>query len=190
MLRLIAMLCVAGLASVCLAEESIEKLPRPHYHPQESDPGWLKSAAQFHGHLGPMMVFGARMGMAALRAVDAKGYFDVEIKCEGPMAKPPASCFLDGLQISTGATMGKRNLDWVDAKKIVVYVRNTETGRTALLQPTDAFLTLLRQPTVDAKATSDGRKREQSRNNHHFEDLSRKIAAMPEKDILTVRHPH
>ena len=189
MLRLFVMLCVAGFAGVCLAEDSVEKLPQPHYRPQKSDPGWLKNAVQFHGHLGPMMVFGARMGMAALRAVDAKGHFDVEIKCEGPMAKPPASCFLDGLQISTGATMGKRNLDWVDAKKIVVYVRNTQTGKTASLQPTDAFLAMLRQPMVDAKGTFGVQKREESRNDHYFEELSRKIALMPEKDILTVRRP-
>ncbi len=189
MLRLFVMLCVAGFAGACFAEDAVERLPQPHYRPQKSDPDWLKTAAQFHGHLGPMMVFGARMGMAALRAVDAKGYFDVEIKCEGPMAKPPASCFLDGLQISTGATLGKRNLAWVDAKKIVVYVKNTETGKTALLQPTDAFLALLRQPTVDAKRVSGSKKREESRNDRHFEDLSRRIATMPEKDILTVRHP-
>ena len=61
------------------------------------------------GHLGPMLTFGARMGTAALRAVDAKGYFDVEVTCEGPFVKPPESCFLDGIQISTGAnSSGKR----------------------------------------------------------------------------------
>ena len=58
MLRLFVMLCVAGFAGVCLAEDSVEKLPQPHYRPQKSDPGWLKNAVQFHGHLGPMMVFG------------------------------------------------------------------------------------------------------------------------------------
>ena len=58
MLRLFVMLCVAGFAGACFAEDAVEKLPQPHYRPQESDPGWLKNAAQFHGHLGPMMVFG------------------------------------------------------------------------------------------------------------------------------------
>jgi len=105
------------------------------------------------------------------------------------MAKPPASCFLDGLQISTGATMGKRNLDWVDGKKIVVHVKNTETGRTAVLQPTDAFLALLQQPAADTKGMSDAEKRDHSRNSRHSDVLSRKIAAMPEKDILTIRYP-
>lgn len=126
--------------------------------------------------------------MAALHAVDAKGYFDVEIKCEGPLAKPPASCFLDGLQVSTGATMGKRNLEWVNAKRIAVFAKNTETGKTAVVQPTEAFLAMLRTET-GAKPSADGRQREQSRNDHHFDDLARKIAAMPEKQILSVRYP-
>jgi formylmethanofuran dehydrogenase subunit E len=192
MLRLFVMSCMVGLAGVSLAkdaDDAIEKLPRPHYRSQDSDPSWLKNAAQFHGHLGPMMVFGARVGMAALRAVDAKGYFDVEIKCEGPMARPPASCFLDGLQVSTGATMGKRNLEWIDSKTITVHVKNTETGKTATLQPTDAFLALLRQPPADAKGTSEHEKREHSRNSHHADELSRKIAAMPEKEIVAISYP-
>jgi formylmethanofuran dehydrogenase subunit E len=189
MLRLFAVLCLGGFAGVCLATEDVAKLPQPHYRPEKSDPSWLKDAAQFHGHLGPMMVFGARTGMAALRAVGAKGYFDVEIKCEGPMAKPPVSCFLDGLQISTGATLGKRNLEWVDGKNIAIHVRNTQTGRTATLQPTEEFLKLFQQPAVDAKGMSDSAKREQSRNSHHSDVLSRKIATMPEKDILTISHP-
>jgi formylmethanofuran dehydrogenase subunit E len=189
MLRLIAFVGVVVVAGACLAADTIEKLPQPHYRAKDSDPGWLKFAAQCHGHLGPMMVFGARMGMAALKAVDAKGYFDVEITCEGPMTKPPASCFLDGLQISTGATMGKRNLTWVDAKNIVVRVKNTETGKTATLQPTAAFLKLLPQPAVDSQKTLDGKQREQSRNHHAGDELARKIAAMPETEILTVAHP-
>ena len=189
MLRFFALLCVGGFSAICLAGDNIEKLPQPHYRPKESDPSWLKFAAQFHGHLGPMMVFGARMGMAALHAVDAKGYFDVEITCEGPLVKPPASCFLDGLQISTGATLGKRNLEWIDGKKIVVHVKNTQTGKTATLQPTETFLALLPQPTADSKGKSDGKQREQSRNHHLSDDLSRKIAIMPEKEILTIRHP-
>jgi CubicO group peptidase (beta-lactamase class C family)/formylmethanofuran dehydrogenase subunit E len=189
MLRLLAILCVSGFAGVCLAEHNIEKLPQPHYRPEKSDPSWLQNAAQFHGHLGPMMVFGARTGMAALRAIDAKGYFDVEIKCEGPLAKPPASCFLDGLQIATGATLGKRNLEWLDGKEIVLHVKNTQTGRTATLRPTAAFLAMLQQPAVDVKGMSDSQRREQSRNSRHSDELSRKIATMPEKEILTVGHP-
>jgi hypothetical protein len=67
--------------------QATDRLPQPHYHPQPSDPAWLATVVQFHGHLGPSVVAGARMGMIGLRAVEAKGYFNVEVTCEGPLAK-------------------------------------------------------------------------------------------------------
>ena len=83
------------------------------------------------------------MGMIGLRAVEAKGYFDVEVTCEGPLAKPPQSCFLDGVQVTTGATLGKRNLQWVQADRLTMRIKNTRTGKTAVLRPTPALLELL-----------------------------------------------
>jgi formylmethanofuran dehydrogenase subunit E len=170
------------------SEDRVENLPSPHYHRQAADPPWLGPAVQLHGHLGPMLTFGARMGMAALKAVEAKGYFDVEVRCEGPMAKPPASCFLDGLQISTGATLGKRNLQWVDSKTILVHVKNTRTGKTATVQPKEEFLTLLRPPEAAAGGGRKGGTSKQS-DDEHFEQLARRIAVMPEAKILTVTLP-
>ena len=73
--------------------------------------------------------------MIGLRAVEAKGYFDVEVTCEGPMAKPPQACFLDGVQVATGATMGKRTLHWVQADQILVRVKNTRTGKIVDVRP-------------------------------------------------------
>jgi len=103
----------------------------------------MATVVQFHGHLGPAVIAGARMGMIGLRAVEAKGYFDVEVTCEGPLAKPPKSCFLDGLQVATGATMGKRALQWVEADRIMVRVKNTRTGVVAELRPTTTLMDLL-----------------------------------------------
>jgi formylmethanofuran dehydrogenase subunit E len=75
--------------------------------------------------------------MIGLRAVEAKGYFDVEVTCEGPMVKPPQACFLDGIQVATGATMGKRTLTWVQADQIHVQIRNTRNGKAVELRPAD-----------------------------------------------------
>ena len=69
---------------LALAEDN---LPTPDYHRQPSDPAWLAQVVQIHGHLGPSVVAGARMGMVGLGAVGAKGYFDVEVTCEGPLAQ-------------------------------------------------------------------------------------------------------
>ncbi len=185
MFRLLAPCFFSLFAAMCFAADHPAELPQPHYHPQPDDPAWLGRAAAFHGHLGPMLTFGARMGMAGLREVGAKGYFDVEIVCEGPMARPPASCFLDGLQVSTGATLGKRNLRWVGGEAIVVRVTNTTTGKTATLTPRKEFLALLPRPAPDAAKSPAGSPPSQA-HDHSLDDLARKIALMPEKDILTI----
>jgi len=70
----------------------------------------LDRAVEFHGHGGPFMVVGLRMGLAALRRLDAKGWFD--LRCRVSLRwKPPDSCVIDGIQSSTGCTMGKHNIE-------------------------------------------------------------------------------
>lgn len=187
MLRSTILLCVCGVASA--GEGHKPQLPQPDYERLDSDPEWLAYAAQFHGHLGPWATAGIRMGMAGVRQVGAKGYFDVQVICEGPCVKPPKSCFLDGLQVATGATLGKRNLSWVKAEKIVVRVKNTQTGRLVEIRPTARLLGLLssfkpRPKTDHTKATDDDNQHDPA---HALEALARKIAAMPDRDILTAR---
>jgi hypothetical protein len=146
MSRNLLILCACMSAAMGVGDEPADRLPRPDYHRQSSDPSWLVDVAHFHWHLGPSVVAGARMGMAALRAVEARGYFDVEVTCEGPLARPPQACFLDGVQVATGATLGKRTLHWVQAERIVVRVKNLENGKTAELRPTSRISKMARRP--------------------------------------------
>jgi formylmethanofuran dehydrogenase subunit E len=64
---------------------------------------------EFHGHGGPFMVLGIRMGLVALERLDAHGWFDLRCLAKLRWA-PPDSCVLDGIQISSGCTMGKHNV--------------------------------------------------------------------------------
>lgn len=130
-------LCASAHGPSCLAEELMASLPKPHFHPQPDDPSWLVEAVQFHGHLGPWAAAGLRMGMAARQAAGAQGYFDLEVEARGPLDRPPCSCLLDGLQVSTGATLGKRNLHWVASEELVVRLRNLKTGAIAEVRPTE-----------------------------------------------------
>jgi formylmethanofuran dehydrogenase subunit E len=184
MIRNVLLIWVCGLARLSLAEEPTDRLPRPDYHHQSCDPTWLVQVVQFHGHLGPSVVAGARMGMAGLRAVEAKGYFDVEVTCEGPLAKPPQACFLDGLQVATGATLGKRTLHWVQADRIAVRVKNTRTGKTVELRPTPALVDLLASFKSQSK-TAAGQRADQQAADERLETVARKIALMSEKELVT-----
>jgi len=178
---IIAALLIFVLPTLALAEGG---LPTPDYHRQSSDSEWLVQVVQFHGHLGPSVVAGARMGMIGLRALQAKGYFDVEVTCEGPMANPPQSCLLDGIQATTGATLGKRTLTWTQADQIVVRIRNTRTGETAELRPTPALMELL--GSFKAQPKPDAKHRPGQQDHERLEAIARKIAAMPEKEVASV----
>jgi formylmethanofuran dehydrogenase subunit E len=185
MLRWLSFLVLFGVPSLLpvlgLAED---RLPVPDYHRQPSDPEWLAQIVQFHGHLGPSVVAGARIGMMGLRAVEAKGFFDVEVTCEGPLARPPASCFLDGLQAGTGATLGKRTLRWTPSERIVVRIKNTRTGKTAELRPTVAVVGTFVAPKSAPKAAAG--KGAGGPTHEQIEAAARKIASMPEKEIAEV----
>jgi formylmethanofuran dehydrogenase subunit E len=169
--------------TVAAAAESLDRLPNPEYRRQASDPAWLANVVQFHGHLGPAVVAGARMGMLGLRAVEAKGYFDVEVTCAGPLAKPPQACFLDGIQVATGATLGKRTLHWVQADRILVRVTNARTGRTAELRPMPALMDLLAAFKSQPKTGAGHGTRA---DEEQLEALARKIATLPEQDVASV----
>ena len=167
----------------------MEKLPTPHYQKKDTDPAWLAYAAQFHGHLGPWATAGTRAGMAGLRAIRAEGYFDVEVTCEGPLAKPPRSCFLDGLQVATGCTLGKRNLHWVKSKEVLVRMKNTRTGKQAEVRPTAALLELLASFKPQPRARSAGKVHDRAGDHQEdpLEAIARKIATLPEEETLSVK---
>jgi len=123
-----------------------------------------EKASEFHGHDGLFMAAGLRMGMTALKTLDARGWFG--IKCVAKLRwSPPDSCVIDGLQVSTGCTMGKHNIsveemDGVSAEfeyggsKVVVVLRETVLGlmRESLEDDVDSkrLLKLLSEaPDVD-----------------------------------------
>jgi formylmethanofuran dehydrogenase subunit E len=64
---------------------------------------------KLHGHAGPYLNLGIKMGLLALEILNVKGYFDLSVEAELEYRRP-MSCFVDGLQISTGCTMGKGNI--------------------------------------------------------------------------------
>lgn len=175
--------------------------PTPHYEPAPGDPAWLQTAATFHGHLGPAIVVGARLGMAGRAAVGAKGHFDVEIVCRGPFAAPPRSCLLDGVQLATGATLGKRNLTVVLADDYAVTIKNRMTGKTAVLRPKPEIIDLMlsqlhKDDDHDAEEDNHDKNHDAEEDDHQANDpidamkkverIARQIAAMPSDAILTV----
>ena len=175
-------------------------LPNPRYQPTDTDPQWLRFAAQFHGHLGPWAAAGLRAGAAARRAVRAKGYFDVDVVVEGSLGQTPNSCFLDGVQVSTGATWGKHNIAWTAGEKLVLRMKNLRSGATVEVHPSPALLEILvslkTTPKVGAEEKSDdlGDAHDGSpgdSHDHHHSDnpaeaLARKVAGMSDETLFEI----
>ena len=68
----------------------------------------LRQAARFHGHLGPWLVLGLQAGAYARRKL-AVSPFELNARVFCP-AGTPYTCFVDGIQFSSGCTMGKGNI--------------------------------------------------------------------------------
>lgn len=87
----------------------------------------LDLICRIHGHVGPYVVAGVRAGERALEHLDARPHFGVDAIVTAPDAPPP-SCFIDGVQLSTGCTLGKRNIEHVIGETVELILRNRDTG--------------------------------------------------------------
>lgn len=118
----------------------------------------------FHGHLGPYVVLGYRMGRLALEKTGSKGHFDITAEV-ATLLEPPPSCLLDGLQIGCGCTLGKRNITVRESDKPAEALFTAKSGRKALirLKPgiPDLIRTLVAKEGVEA-AGEDLMKRDAS----------------------------
>jgi inosine-uridine nucleoside N-ribohydrolase len=80
----------------------------------------------FHGHLGPYVVIGYRMGELALDRLQSGGHFGISAEVHTPL-DPPCSCLIDGVQIGSGCTMGKGNIK-VDEAPEPAWATFTDSG--------------------------------------------------------------
>jgi len=71
-------------------------------------PTELENLKKFHGHLGPYVVVGFRMGSLAVEKIGVRGKGLRCIVRTG--TKPPISCIIDGVQFSSSCTLGKGNI--------------------------------------------------------------------------------
>ncbi len=92
----------------------------------EFRPVTMAELERFHGHVGPNVAMGARMGEHAITVHKIPKYFGLTVVVECP-AEPPGSCIIDGLQAATGATMGKKNIRHVQADEFKVTISQNDT---------------------------------------------------------------
>lgn len=135
----------------------------------------LKRAAEFHGHLGPFLVIGVRMGLIGLRELELKKRAEKLHITALLKYSVPFSCVLDGLQVTTGCTLGNKKLTLKNSPSI-----------TAEFQ-----LPNKKQVTVAVNQTTfDDLKRKllsEKVSDHEMRELAQLIASMPEKDLVAIK---
>lgn len=93
----------------------------------------LKEAVKFHGHLGVFLVLGLKAG---LYANEILGENNVKMHaCIETESFPPFSCFVDGVQVTTGCTMGKRNIELRNGASLSVRFTQGNRQLTLWIKP-------------------------------------------------------
>jgi formylmethanofuran dehydrogenase subunit E len=78
----------------------------------------VERAAEFHGHLGPFLVIGVRIGLIGLRELGIEkndGNLHITAMLRDSV---PFSCTIDGIQVSTRCTTGNQKLKLIDSQGI------------------------------------------------------------------------
>ena len=90
----------------------------------------LEMGIAFHGHKCPAMPLGIRVGLAAMKALGVDRAYNKELHCLCETGFAHATmCFVDGVQVATGCTFGKANIEKLNYEKNAITLIDVKTGR-------------------------------------------------------------
>ena len=136
----------------------------------------VNRAADFHGHLGPFLVIGIRMGLAGLKELgESASKRHLLITASLPL-RVPFSCIIDGIQVSTKCTVGNRKLRLRAAKEVRVEFRTDAKEPKVVISLNSYLLKSLRK-----------RLRQMSISDRRVRQLASEVMGRPESELFTVR---
>lgn len=134
----------------------------------------IATAASFHGHLGPFLVIGVRMGILAKRILNVDmEHSEMQAAVNLPFLTP-YSCILDGIQATTKCTIGNQKLKFTNSPNIL--------AKFAL--PNKKEISIVLNPAVYEKLNSQLSKRNSSKEMERF---ALQIASIHEEDLFEIR---
>jgi formylmethanofuran dehydrogenase subunit E len=90
-----------------------------------------EAALLLHGHKCPAMPMGLRAGLAALEKLDVELATDGQLTALVEIDRDHcATCYADGVQMATGCTFGKGNIQKLGYGKFALTLINNKTGRS------------------------------------------------------------
>jgi formylmethanofuran dehydrogenase subunit E len=132
----------------------------------------INAARKFHGHLGPFLVIGVRMGEAALKQFNLTGNERLDLKANVKVPlQTPFSCLLDGIQIATTCTIGNQRLT----------IQNSDAIQAAFTTQKQA-----KTIKITIKETLDQQLKQKQTQNELTEEYAHEIADMPENQLFNI----
>jgi formylmethanofuran dehydrogenase subunit E len=133
----------------------------------------IVDAVKLHGHLGPFLVMGVRMGAVAKRVFnqDVRDSFRFRVAAKVPLVIP-FSCTIDGIQVATQCTLGNQRLRVENAQKQIFASFRAENS--------DQAVRISVNPRVIRELV---RKMSAGVGN---DELAEEIAAMPETQLFKI----
>ncbi|MGB9740824.1 MAG: formylmethanofuran dehydrogenase subunit E family protein [Candidatus Bathyarchaeia archaeon] len=126
----------------------------------------IKRARELHGHLGPFLVIGVKIGEFAKETLNGK----MEALVKVPMATP-FSCVIDGVQASTQCTVGNRRLLLENSEKeITIHFKLQGSKKMLRIYVNQQLVEELKQKLLQGVPD---------------EELAWKVAQMPKNSIFT-----
>jgi formylmethanofuran dehydrogenase subunit E len=133
----------------------------------------VERAAEFHGHLGPFLVIGVRMGLIGLRKLGIEKN-DGNLRITAMLRDHvPFSCTIDGIQVATKCTLGNQKLKSIDSQGIVAEFELQHREKlTVAVNP--ATFNRLRNRLLEDVPPEETRK------------LAWMVASMPEEELFII----
>ena len=133
----------------------------------------IKKAADFHGHLGPFLVIGVRMGSLAKKILNANAEENNKFRVTARLPLlTPFSCIIDGIQATTQCTVGNQKLRIENSQaKIIVYFEQQDSHKVLRIH-------------VNSKIIKELEKRYSEGASN--EELAQEIASMPESQLFVI----
>ena len=136
----------------------------------------VRKAAEFHGHLGPFLVIGVRMGLIGVRELKAKENGN-ELRVTAMLEySVPFSCVIDGIQVATKCTIGNQKLKLIDSSEIVAEFELQQREKVTVTVNPTTFSRLKN------RLLSENVSQEETRKLAHI------IASMPEEELFTIEN--
>jgi len=135
----------------------------------------IKKATDFHGHLGPFLVMGVRIGLIGVRELEAKGNQE-KLRVTAMLRNSvPFSCVIDGIQVATKCTIGNKKLRLRRSLGIAARFELQRGEQVTVAVNPASFDTLKKKLLAENVPPEEVRQ------------LAQLVASMPEEELFIIR---